>query len=130
MSTKPVPDLSSWYLAEEDEEGEGRVQSAVIQQLLHRLRLLAVERGWQDYVLDSDQYIMWMKEDERVRCAPDIYLIWNPPENPWVESWQTWLPGHSAPAFERTALTRTRAVSWRKPERRPPAQSGRTPRHE
>ena len=99
MSTSPHIDLSAWYLDEASEMGESRLQRAIIELLKACLLQLAADRGWTDYVLDSDQFIAWIESDPQVRVAPDIYLVWNPPANPWVESWQTWRPDHPTPAF-------------------------------
>ena len=99
MTISPLEDLTRWYLDDEAEMGEGRVQTAIIRLLLSCLRDLAEERGWSDYVIDSDQYIAWMESDPNVRVAPDVYLLWHPPEDPWVESWQTWRPDHPTPVF-------------------------------
>jgi Uma2 family endonuclease len=110
MPMLPHIDLSAWYLDEDAEMGEGRLQRAIIDLLLGCLRDLAQERQWSDYVIDADQYIAWMPEDPNVRLAPDVYLLWNPPENPWVESWQTWRPDHPVPVFALEVVS----SDWRK----------------
>ena len=110
MTVSPHTDLSLWYLDDEAEMGEGRIQQAIIDLLLRCLQGLAEERGWSDYVLSSGQYIAWMEADPNVRVAPDIYLLWEPPEDPWVESWQTWRSDHPTPVFALEVVS----YDWRK----------------
>ncbi len=110
MTVSPHFDLSRWYLDEELEMGEGRVQTDIIGILVSSLRQLAAERGWSDYVIDSDQYVAWIEADPQVRVAPDVYLLWNPPADPWVSSWQTWREDHPTPVFALEVVS----YDWRK----------------
>jgi Uma2 family endonuclease len=110
MTVSPHFDLSRWYLDEDLEMGEGRVQTDIIGILVASLRQLAIERGWSDYVIDSDQFIAWMEDDPQVRVAPDVYLLWNPPADPWVSSWQTWRKDHPTPVFALEVVS----YDWRK----------------
>ena len=109
----PVPDpldWSAWYLDEDDEMGEGRLQVAIVTLLLECLRGLAEDRGWDDVVIDRDQFFAWRPDEPRVRVAPDAYLLRNPPDHALVDSWMTWLPGHHAPEFALEIVS----GDWRK----------------
>lgn len=116
MALSPDTDLSDWYLDEDAEMGEGRLQKAIINLLLGCLQALAKERGWSDYVLDSDQFVAWREEDPNVRVAPDIYLMWDAPQDLNVPSWQTWREGHPRPVFVVEVVSQ----DWRKDYRLAP----------
>ena len=109
----PAPDpldWSTWYLDEDDEMGEGRLQVAIVTLLLECLQGLARDRGWDDVVIDRDQFFAWIEREPRVRLAPDVYLLRNPPDKALVDSWMTWLPGHHPPEFALEIVS----GDWRK----------------
>lgn len=110
MSAPLETDRSRWYLDEEEEMGEARLQRAIIALLLTCLQDFGAQQGWTDCVIDSDQFFSWDPTDPRVRVAPDIYLVRDPPADPWVVSWQTWRPGHNPPAFALEVVSQ----DWRK----------------
>lgn len=79
--------------------GEGAEQGEIIRLLLACLDAHAVERAWADRYWAGDQFFAWLPEAPLVRVSPDVYVIDDPPPPPLPASWQTWLPGHSAPRF-------------------------------
>ena len=110
MSAPLEIDRSHWYLDEDDGMGEARLHRAIIRLLLSCIEDLAVQRGWTDCVVDSDQFISWIPSSPGIRVAPDVYLVRNAPEDRWVNSWQTWRPGHHPPAFAVEVVSQ----DWRK----------------
>ena len=90
---------SSWYLRDEDDEGQDTEQSEIIDVLKSALRELAGERGWTRVFIGSDQFFAWIPEEPMVRVSPDVYLLDHPLPPPLPASWQTWREGHRAPRF-------------------------------
>lgn len=90
-------DWSSWVLTDEGDMGEGFEQGEIIRMLLSSLDVLAAERGWSDRLWAADQFFAWKPEQPLVRVSPDVYVLDHPPPPPRPPSWQTWMPGHSAP---------------------------------
>ncbi|MEZ4301482.1 MAG: Uma2 family endonuclease [Polyangiaceae bacterium] len=92
-------DWSSWYLTDEDDEGQTVEQSSILWELLSALRQWVAERGWKDVLCSGDNFFAWVESEPLVRVSPDAYLLDEPPPAPRPKFWQTWLPGHKPPRW-------------------------------
>jgi Uma2 family endonuclease len=99
-------DWSSWYLTDEEDEGQTIEQAEIIRTMLSVLKEWARERGWNRLYIGGDQFFAWVPSEPLVRVSPDVYLIDDPP--PLPDRWQTWLPGHRPPRFAVEVVSRGR----------------------
>ena len=95
----PEGGWAAWYLRDEDDVGEGTEQGITVRTLLSALRELARERGWARTLVAGDQFFAWVEHEPLVRISPDVYLLDDPPAQPYPGMWRTWLPGQAAPRF-------------------------------
>ena len=94
-------DWTGWYLTDEDDMGQSPEQAGAIRGGYGGVATRVDELGWSDALVGTDAFFGWVTAHPLVRISPDVYVLRSPPE-PLPKSFQTWLPGHSAPviAFE------------------------------
>lgn len=90
-------DWSSWYLTDEEDEGEAPEWGEIIRLLLSLFQTLVSERGWAGVYAGSDNFFGWIQAEPLVRLSPDVYLLPRCPD-PMPKSFETWREGVSPPS--------------------------------
>ena len=102
---QPTPENFDWltfYNSQEEDVGQNGEQTDWIKLMMSVLDVWAVEQGWSEVFVGSDQFFAWDERNPHKPIAPDVYLLDDPPSRPFPDTFQTWLPGIHAPrvAFE------------------------------